>query len=152
MPWCRASDGFEWLRLDAARGKDQWSVPANRLPDGLEVGSVCIGELSYYYVSGHHAAAPARSNDGSLQWRQALPTVFPRWQVRYTKDYLAVHPVDATPDADFCVVFVDPLDGRWLQRLSFPDARSKGEVLLTPSRVLVSVSGKVHGFRPLASE
>jgi outer membrane protein assembly factor BamB len=145
------NDGSEWHRLDPATGKFLWSVPANRLPDQVDVGSACIGDLSFYHVDAGRLCARSL-NDGALQWERPLPTGHACWQLRYTKHYLTVAPNDEPRATDFFVGFLDPFDGRWLQRLSFPGGRGPGQVLLTPRQVLVSIDGKVHGFRPLDLE
>lgn len=143
--------GQECVRLEPKRGTVLWSVPAGRLPDDLDVFSLSIGDTSFYYV--HAGKLHARSlNDGSLQWTRDLSARSARWRMRYTKDYLAVYPSQAPKDDIFAVGFIDPWDGRWLQRLTFQGTRGLGEVLLTPRRLLVSIGGRNFGFRSLDAE
>jgi hypothetical protein len=145
------SDGSEWHRLDPATGKLLRSFAANRLPEPIDVGSVCIGELSFYYVYADRLCARS-CDDGTLQWEQTLPTNKARWQIRYTKHYLTASRLDESHDDDFSVEFFDPFDGRRLERLRFSGTRGPGQVLLTPRQLLVSIGGMVHGFRSLDSE
>lgn len=143
------NDGCECVRLDPARGTVVWSISARHLP--ADLASLCIGDLSFYSV--HDGKLHARSlNDGSLQWTQTLPTRSPSCQVRYTKNYLTVYPGSGARDDEFCIAFIDPWDGSLMQRLTFPDARGPGEVLLTPRHVLVSAGGAIFGFRSLDRE
>jgi outer membrane protein assembly factor BamB len=148
------NEGCECVRLDPVRGSVLWSVPARQLPAELDSGSVCIGDMAFFYV--HAGKLHARSvNDGSLQWTKTLPTRSTHWQMDYSKHYLTVWPnFSPRPSEgdDFCVLFIDPWDGQLLQRLSFPGERGPGAVALTPSRTLVSVGGRIYGFRSLAGE
>src|SRR5262249_40846117 len=145
------NNGYECVRLEPMHGKVLWSVPAWQLPYDLDAFSLSIGDTSFYYV--RDGKLHARSlNDGSLQWTQTLSARSARWRMRYTKDYLAVYPAGASKDNSFAVGFIDPWDGRWLQRLTFQDTRGLGEVLLTPRHVVVSVGGKNFGFRSLDAE
>jgi outer membrane protein assembly factor BamB len=145
------NDGYECVRLEPTRGRVLWSVPAGQLPDDLDVFSLSIGDTSFYYV--RDGKLYARSlNDGSLQWTQTLSAHSAPWRMRYTKNYLAVYPAQASKGGNFDVGFVDPWDGRWLQRLTFLGASGLGEVLLTPRHVLVSIGGRNFGFRSLDAE
>ncbi len=139
------------MRLEPTRGTVLWSVSAGQLPYDLDVFSLSIGDTSFYYV--RDGKLHARSlNDGSPQWAQTLSARSSRWRMRYTKDYLAVYPAQASEGENFDVGFVDPWDGQWLQRLTFPGMRGLGEVLLTPRHVLVSIGGRNFGFRSLDTE
>jgi outer membrane protein assembly factor BamB len=145
------NDGYQCVRLEPTRGTVLWSVSAGQLPYDLDVFSLSIGDTSFYYV--RDGKLHARSlNDGSPQWAQTLPARSSRWRMRYTKDYLAVYPAQASKGENFDVGFVDPWDGRWLQRLTFPGMRGLGEVLLTARHVLVSIGGRNFGFRSLDTE
>jgi hypothetical protein len=145
------NDGYECVRLEPTRGKVLWSVPAGQLPYDMDIFSLSIGATSFYYV--RDSKLHARSlNDGSLQWTQTLSPRSARWRMRYTKDYLAVYPAQVSEDDSFAVGFIDPWDGRWLQRLTFQGTRGGGEVLLTPRNVLVSIGGRNFGFRSLDAE
>jgi hypothetical protein len=145
------NDGYECVRLEPTRGKALWSVPTGQLPYDLDVSSLSIGDTSLYYVRDRKLHARSL-NDGSLQWTQTLSARSARWRMRYTKGYLAVYPAEASGDGSFEVDFIDPWDGRWLQRLTFQGTRGLGEVLLTPRHVVVSVGGKNFGFRSLDAE
>jgi hypothetical protein len=139
------------VRLEPTRGKVLWSVPAGQLPYDVDVFSLSIGATLFYYV--RDGKLHARSlNDGSLQWTQTLFARSARWRMRYAKDYLAVYPATASKDGSFAVGFIDPWNGRWLQRLTFQGTRGRGDVLLTPRHVLVSIGGRNFGFRSLDAE
>jgi outer membrane protein assembly factor BamB/tetratricopeptide (TPR) repeat protein len=143
--------GYECIRVDPAKGTVLWSVPAGRFPDDLDVSSLSIGSMSFFYV--RDGKLHARSlNDGSLQWTKDLPARSARWRLRYANDYLAVYPAEAPKGSHFHIGFIDPWDGRCLQRLAFPNSRGIGEVVLTPRRLLVSSAGKIFGFRSLDAE
>ena len=144
------NEGHDCVRLDPENGKLLWSLPTRQF-DALEVPSLVIGDLSFYYVRA--GKLHARSlNDGALQWTQALPSGAAKWQVRYTKDYLAVYSPEALKDDGFTVAFIDPWDGRWLQRLTFPGMTGLAETVLTPQFVLVSAGGRIFGFRTAGNE
>ena len=151
------NEGIDCIRLNPETGKLFWSLSARHI-DGMDVSSLVIGDTSFYYI--HAGELHARSlNDGTLQWTQALPPGAARWQLRYTKDYLAVQPsspsslpVGEGQDARGSIAFIDPWDGRLLQRLPFPGPPGPAEVLLTPRVVLVSAGGKIFGFRSLDRE
>lgn len=145
------NEGYDCVRLNPERGTLIWSITARQLPPDLGLASMCIGDLSFYYV--HAGKLHARSlNDGSSQWTQNLPTRSANWHIRYTKDYLAVYPASGAKDDAFTVSFVDPIEGQLLQRLAFPDARGPGDVLLTPRQVIVSAGGRICGFHSLDHE
>jgi outer membrane protein assembly factor BamB len=144
------NDGSEWVRLDASRSRVLWGTRAHQMRGGLDIDSICVGDLAYYYVC--EGRLYARSlNDGSVQWQQPLPA-HSHWQIRYTKSYLAVYSAGEVRENEFWVGFVDPADGQWLQRLTFANARGTGAVILTPRQVLVSCADKIYGFRALERE
>lgn len=145
------NEGNEWIRLDVERGKMLWALRAGQLPDGLDVDSVCIGDTMFFYADQEKLYARSL-NDGTLHWTHALPTRAARWGIRYTKDYLAVYPTEASKGAAFSVSFIDPWAGGLLQRLIFADAYGPGEVLLSPRLALVSAGGRIYGFRGLGPE
>jgi hypothetical protein len=140
------NDGLEWVSVDPLNGQQLWTVHAHRLPNEPDLGSVCIGTLSYYYV--YERTLYARSlSDGALQWQQRLPGLGSRWRVRYARSYLTVYPAET--DKDFFVGFLDPSDGRWQERLSFPPGRGAAEIVQQPDVLVVSFGGKICGFRRL---
>ncbi len=145
------NEGNELIRLDPDSGKLLWTIPPSQLPDGLNHRSVWVGDTLFFYSDREKLYARSL-NDGRLQWTYTLPTASVRWQLRYTKDYLAVYPVGGAKGESFGVCVIDPWTGSRLQRLTIPDAHGHGEVLLTPSRLLVSAGGRIYGFRSLDAE
>jgi outer membrane protein assembly factor BamB len=150
------NEGNDLIRLDPERGTLLWSVPARHLPERLRPEAICIGDTSYFYI--HEGVLHSRSlNDGASQWTFALGSFSKRngkqvaWSLRYTKHTLAVYPKGKQSDQAFFVGFVDPWDGRWLQRLEFAETL-EGSVVWTPDRVVVSCAGRIHGFRSLDLE
>ena len=79
-------------------------------------------------------------------------TAFSGSTTRYSAEMLTVHPAATPKDHDFFVAFLDPFDGRWLQRLTFAGARGSGDVVLTKRGAIVSAGGGIFGFRSLDGE
>jgi outer membrane protein assembly factor BamB len=143
------NNGGEWIRVNTQTGKLIWSLPA-RSQDSEPAG-LCIGDTAFYQVQNETLLARSL-NDGRLLWSRPLDVHADRWTLRYTSDALAVIPASAPKDADFTIAFLDPFDGRWLQRISFAGKRGVGVVVWTPDRAIVSIGGEVYGFRSLNTE
>ncbi len=148
------NEGPELVRLEPERGVLLWTISARQLADRLDVESICVGDTSFFYVQA--GILHARSlNDGTLQW--TLPLLgrnveAQRWRLRYSKHFLAVHPVAKSRDEAFSIGFVDPWEGRWQQRLTFEGGHGVGDVCWSNQRLVVSVAGRIYGFRGLDHE
>jgi len=140
--------GADWIRIDTRTGKLIWSFAASS--DERMVSSLCIGDTAFYQVINDNLTARSL-NDGRLLWSQALAPNIAYWHLRYTPEAVAIYPATARDD-DFAVSFLDPFDGRWLQRLTLANARGNGAVVWTPDGMIASLGSEVFGFRSLNTE
>ena len=64
------NEGDDWTCIDAASGRQLWTVPARHLL-GADAGSICIGDASIFFaIAGR---LQARSiNNGAVEWSQPL--------------------------------------------------------------------------------